>query len=182
MDAIGAHHHVERGFAAVLEPQRHACIVLRERLQPLFELDVFEREVLGQRVDDVGAVDGDLRRAVLFFGDVAHAQARGLLARVPVAADAKGRARTAFANCRARAQAVDGAHHVGREVDVRAHAREALGLLEHRDVMALLTQSDGGGQSAHAAAGNTDLQTAHGLLLQLRCTHCSARTLRAQPL
>ena len=56
-------------------------------------------------------------------------------------------------------QAVECAHGIGREVDVRAHTHELAGLLIDRDGVPLSTQSDGSRQAANAGTNNADVQT-----------------------
>ena len=58
----------------------------------------------------------------------------------------------------ANAQAVECADRVGRQVDVGADAQELAALLENNHVVALAMHRDRRGQSADAAANNTDPQ------------------------
>lgn len=83
-------------------------------------MDLGRRKLLGQRVDDVERWMVTAARHALLLGHVAHAQARGFPA-VPVAADAEGGAEHRAQRMYPGAQAIDGAHHVGCEVDVGPH-------------------------------------------------------------
>lgn len=167
MDAVGPDRDIDLLAAAILELQRHPLRVVLQALEPAAELDQLGRQRVGQRGQHVGPVDRHLRRAVLLLGDIAHAQARGLQPGVPVAADPEGRLRAVPAHRRAHAvaQAVECAHRVRRQVDVRADAGEPAGLLVDADTVAGAAQRDGRSQTADAAADDADMQCTHGINL-----------------
>jgi hypothetical protein len=135
-----------------------AIALFADLLGALGKAHLLQREYFGQRCQQVGAVDGQLRCAVFLLGGVAHGQARGFLAAVPGAADAVGGTGSGTAHGLADAQAVQGPHRVGSEVDIRAHAQELLGLFIHHHLVASALQGDGGGQATDAGAQDSNLE------------------------
>ena len=72
----------------------------------------------------IGAVDGQLRRAVGFFRGVAHRQAGCFFAGIPCAADPERGPCGGFAQHLADAQPIDRVDGIGRQVDVGPDAQE----------------------------------------------------------
>ncbi len=170
VDAVRANECVQPGhFAAIGEGDVHALPRLRDLAGALAQLHLVQRKGIGQGRQQVRAVDGELGRAVFALGLVTHGQARGFLARVPVAADAvRGPCGAgAHGGGDVGAQAIEGAHGIGREVDVRAHAQELPALLEHQYFMPCLVQRIGCRQSANACSDDAYPQTRHGSCLLL---------------
>ena len=163
MNAVGAHHHLVLGAVAVLHQQRDARLVGAERGQALTQAHLRGGKFSGQSSQQVGAVNGDLGRAVVLLGHVAHAQARSFQAGVPVAADAKGGLRAVAPQllAYAPAQAVECLDDIGREVDVCAHPAPVLGLLVNRHLVARPRHCNGRGHAAHAAAHHAYVQSSH---------------------
>lgn len=108
-------------------------------------------------VEKIGAVNGELRGAIALFRRRAHRQPRGLLARIPCAADAELRAGRRPAKGLADAEAVERVDGIGREIDVGADAAEGARPLGDGHLMPLLLQGDRGSHSSDTAAGNHDL-------------------------
>ena len=75
MDTVCANQHVTAVLAAILEVQGNAVVSLFYPFGTLGELHVVQREHFGQGREQVGAVDGQLRRAVFLFGSIGHFQA-----------------------------------------------------------------------------------------------------------
>lgn len=75
VDAVGADQHIAAVLAAVLEVQADAVVSVLNPLGALGELHLLQREHFGQGSQQVGAVDGQLRGAVLLLGGVGHFQA-----------------------------------------------------------------------------------------------------------
>ena len=89
VDTVGADQHADARAAAVLEVAALTpSLVRRNGLGPLAQRDALGREHVRQRGQQVGTVDGELRRTVALFGRVGHFEARGFLAGVVGAADA----------------------------------------------------------------------------------------------
>ena len=161
MDAVRAHQRRDGGPRAVGEGEMHARRVLRDPGGPLAEADALGGQRLLQRAQQVGAVQGELRGAVFRLRLAGHGQDRGFRARVPVAADAVRGAGAMLAQGRADAEPVQGAHGVGRQVDVGADAGEPARLLEDQDLAPGAVQRDGGSEAADAAADDADGGTGH---------------------
>lgn len=158
VNAVGADQQVGNVAAAILEMQLDALFGLFHPLGAFAKLYVFSGKHIGQRGQQIGAVDGQLRCAIFFFGGIGHFQARGFFAAVPQATDAVGRAGCGNPHRRADPQTVKGAHGVGRQVDVGPHAHKGPGLLEYGDVVACTLQGNSGGEAADPGTGNGDIQ------------------------
>ena len=165
MDTVGADQHVTAVLATILEVQGNAVVRLLYPFGTFGELHVAQWEHLGQGREQVGAVDGQLRRAVFLFGGVGHLQARSLLAGVPHAADAMSRPGRRDTHGGANAQAIQRTDCVGGEVDIGTDAQKRLGLFEHGDLVTGAMQGDGGGQAADTGTGDSNIQGRHGRLL-----------------
>ena len=144
--------------AAILEMQFDTLPGLHHLLGTFAELHVFSGEHIGQCRQQIGAVDGQLRRAVFLFGGIGHFQARGFFAAVPHTADTVGGAGSRDAHCRADTEAVEGTHGIGGQVDIGTDAQKGFGLLEYGDVVTGALQGNGGGQAADPGTGNGDIQ------------------------
>ncbi len=137
VDAVGADQRIRTVGVAVGEADRHVVGTGGDADGTLAGADDPLRQLRLERGEKVGAVDGELRRAVAFLGGVGHREPRGLLAGIPGAADAVGGTRGGGAHRLAHAETVERAHRIGREVDVGADAAEFRRLLEHHDIVAL---------------------------------------------
>ncbi|MNN22515.1 hypothetical protein D3C81_1358740 [compost metagenome] len=159
VDAVGADQHVDTLFRAVGKAQRGAGGVRDDCHRLVIQAHVRCGHRGLQRGHQVGPVHGELRGTVAALGVLLHRQARGFFTGIPDTADAVGGTRGGLAQRVADAQAVQRAHRVGREVDVRADAGKALRLFVNHRVQAELAQRDGRGQSADAGAVDADLQS-----------------------
>ena len=158
--------------ALVLEADADAFIGRLDGFDALVESNALERKSVCQCGHQVGAMDGQLRRAVLALGFVAHRQARGFLAGVPHAADAVvGRAPESRAALAITGPSPSSApYRVGREIDVRADAKELPGLFEDGDVVARLMEGVRRRQAADAGTDDADFQWTHSSILSYaRC-------------
>ncbi|MNF82947.1 hypothetical protein D3C84_652590 [compost metagenome] len=165
MDAVSADQQIGEVAAAILEVQFDTVGGLQHALGALGKLHLFLREDIGQCGQQVGAVDGQLRRAVFLFGGIGHFQARGFHAAVPHPADPVSGTSSGNTHCWTDTQAIQGMHGVRCQVDVGSDPQKGFGLFENGDVMADTVQGNGGGQSTDPGAGNGDIQRRHVRLL-----------------
>src|ERR1051326_817793 len=67
MNAVGANQDVGGNARAVVEPGLDMVAVVAERQEAMPEMDVLGRKPRGDHVQQIGAMDRDMRRAVEFF-------------------------------------------------------------------------------------------------------------------
>ena len=144
MDAIRPDHQIE-GFGFVARELNRGTILILDypgRRVPHSETGSGQFRL--ERLQQVGTVNGQLRRAVFALCRRAHLDARGFLARVPGSADPVGGLGRRGAQRRTQIQPVQRMNGVGGQVDIRPDAGEPLGLFENAHVMAHAAQRDGG--------------------------------------
>ena len=180
MDAVRAHQHVELQRLARLERQRRVVGVLRHRHPARPEAQRLGPEGRFQRVEQIGAVDRQLRRAVAGFGCGAHRHLRGDLAGVPGPAQPELGAGRSFPQARAEAEAqpVQRMDGVRGQVHIRAEAAIGARLLDDRDRMARRPQRGPEAQTADAAPNDSNAQSRH--LAVSRCKSVHIRTKRSE--
>src|ERR1041384_7095538 len=67
MNAVGADQDVGRNARAIVEPRLDMVTVVAERQETMAKMDVLGRKPRGDHVQQIGAVDCDMRRAVELF-------------------------------------------------------------------------------------------------------------------
>src|SRR5205823_1823480 len=149
----------------VFELQRDALVLLREAAAARAKM---QRVRLGaaQRADDhveqIRAVDGEVRRAIALDGDRAEVEQLPGLAGLPMADFLALRLARQGLELLADAKRVEHARAVRRELHAGADFLQLRSLLVDIDVDAVLEQRQRGAQPADAAAGD---QNAHGAQL-----------------
>ena len=156
MDAVGANHQIKSAARSIRKADRRLVAPQLNSVAAPTQMYAFRRQTILQSFQQVGPMNGQLRRAVFFFCGIGHLQARGFLAREPVTADPVGWSGGGFADVFPDTQLVESKYGIRSQVDIRADPIELRRLLEHIDLMAHLAQGNRRGKSTDAASANAD--------------------------
>src|SRR3984893_10204591 len=156
MDAVGTDQDVSRDPAAVLEPGLDAIAVALETGEAMAEVNPFGREARGDDRQQIGAMNGDVRRAAELL---AQRIERRLLQGAPVLPAAlvgEERAHALAVEALGEAQSAQDARRVRAHIDAAADLGEFGGLLVDIDLEAGLTQRQRRREPTDAAADHRD--------------------------
>src|SRR5712691_6765579 len=158
VDAVGADQHVARDPRAVFEPCRDFVALLSNPHKPLAEMDPLGGEARCDRRQKIGAVNGDVRRAIERF---ALRVERRLLQGAPVLPAALVGAERADAlavETWPEAEPPQHARRIRTHVDAAADLRQLGRLFVDLDGEPGLVQRHGGAEAAKAAADNRGVE------------------------
>ncbi len=158
VDAVGADQHIAGDPRAVVEPCLDFRALVGEADQPVAEMHPLGRKARGDHRQQIGAVNGDVRRAVKCF---ALRVERRLLQGAPVLPAAlvgPERADALAVETRPEAEPPQHARRIRTHVDAAADLRQLGRLFVDLDREPGLVQRHGGAEAAKAAADNRDVE------------------------
>ncbi len=156
MDAVGADQHVGGDARAVVEPGLDAVAPVGEADQAVAEMDALGREARGDDREQVGAVHGQVRRAVELLAARVERRPLQRAAVLPAPLMGAERPHGLAVERRAEAEPIEDPRRVRPHVDAAADLGQLRRLLVDVDVEAGLAQRHGGREAADAGADDGD--------------------------
>src|SRR5215471_1595860 len=158
MDAVGADEDVRSDMRAVFETRLGAVAVIGKAEQSVAEMHAFHREGRGNDRQEVGAMNGHVRRAVELVA--ARIERRPLQGAAVPPAPLMGaeRTHTLAVETWSEAEPAQDARCIRRHVDAAADLGQLGRLLVDIDFESGLTQPDSGGETVYAPADYSNTQ------------------------
>jgi hypothetical protein len=157
MNAVGADQHIRPDARAVLEPGLGPVAAIGEPDKTVAQMDMLGRETRGDDRQQIGAVQGHVRRAVKFFAQRVERRALQGTAVLPAALMGSGRAHRLAVEPFGEPEPAQYARRVRAHVDAAPDFGQFGRLLVDLDRETSASQRQGGGQAADSGANHGDL-------------------------